>query len=527
MNTITDFREPSNVPTLETAKIPSDELFERILEFIYPQLEFQDCIDLFFVSKKVCLITGDELTKKKIHNYFFRFLNLKLPANFNPNEQISFLKDHIENCYRNLKIIPTVLINSYTENCMENYFLMPNPKINPVIPAQILKMFALKHFETANNYKALEILKAFPKSTEREEVISHIFSYYISHPYYLDDDPRYFLKYPFITFLIQNGEYGKAFELSVQYKGTEDEYNLVEHVLRQLFFQGKITLSLTFIRDKFKKLNYILIIPKLFLERDKVDSALIFARKVKNDKYLYNNIFQSPYSYILKIIILYQIEKKRFQEAIDITLLLVTKNLRDKYLIHILEHCIKKNISHLIKQIISMIESKEIQEIAVVKIQDHIISTYLLEHDIYTNLNQILSDIKADGIDTNIKYIIDDYKSSHSLDLKMYTEYSINQSIPSNIKIESNIYRILVSHYLKLNDISSAKKIVGIMPITSGFSSHKSSEALRLIRALVQQKSFEEAKSVLPMIIVDSYFDEADNLIYPKTEEPPQTDDMV
>lgn len=346
------------------------------------------------------------------------------------------------------KVAPLVTHYLNEKDCLS---LSLNKTLDLAVNKKLFERKILNHLAPEINFKINALYQ------------TRIFKALIKRYIYENNDPYFDLQKPFIKLLIQESHYDEAFAFAVKYQGTIHEKAFVIFILNELIQHGKIQLMLSFILNAFNSLDYLLIIPKNFLRKDMVDSALSFAHQAKCISVICKGQEINPYLDILKLIINHHLSKGKIYRALGVIFLIEDLDSREKALISFLRMCLKENCLYVIGNITCHITTASNKFLIDKIILSWAIDNYLLRNNLYKDLDIALSISNPENRFENLKYIIRQYIQENKFNLDVCKKYMIDEASLKQLTY-FEIHKSIADHYIHSNEIFSALAITSLIP---------------------------------------------------------------
>lgn len=347
--------------------------------------------------------------------------------------------------------IKAVAIGAKYLNESDYVSLSLNRNLHLTVNKKLFEIKILNHLEPCINFKINTLYQSL------------IFRTLIRTDIYGNNDPYFDLQKPFIKLLIEDGHDEEAFAFARKYQGTIHEKAFVILILNELLTKGKIQKTLSFILENFNRLDYLLLIPKLLLKKDMVDSALSFAHLANSVLVRYNHCNINPNLSILKLIIDHYFNRNKIYSALGVIFLIEDLEWREKELICLLRRCLKENNLHVTRNITCHLEKMSNKILSDKIILSWAIDNFLLRNNIYQDLDLALSIQNSNDRFLILMNIIHQYILKNKFNIEECKKYMIDQESIRQIS-SFEIHKSIIDHYIHSNNIFSALQITFLIP---------------------------------------------------------------
>lgn len=347
--------------------------------------------------------------------------------------------------------IKAVAIGAKYLNESDYVSLSLNRNLHLTVNKKLFEIKILNHLEPCINFKINTLYQSL------------IFRTLIRTDIYGNNDPYFDLQKPFIKLLIEDGHDEEAFAFGRKYQGTIHEKAFVILILNELLTKGKIQKTLSFILENFNRLDYLLLIPKLLLKKDMVDSALSFAHLANSVLVCYNHCNINPNLSILKLIIDHYFNRNKIYSALGVIFLIEDLEWREKELICLLRRCLKENNLHVTRNITCHLEKMSNKILSDKIILSWAIDNFLLRNNIYQDLDLALSIQNSNDRFLILMNIIHQYILKNKFNIEECKKYMIDQESIKQIS-SFEIHKSIIDHYIHSNNIFSALQITFLIP---------------------------------------------------------------
>jgi len=501
------------VTIFKEVKLPRYDLFTQTMELSLKFLNTYELLSLSLVNKNSNILIDKRFTEENINSIINYNLNLKISniyqiRNYEKRKieevklaKFTDLELMIDNTFHQLEILKNDLTDSIAKKCLMDYFTRADYQFLTIAQLIILGELTNDYIGKKQMGQLLKSVKEISTTTFKSALITIIFHGFMEARFHdnLENDCTF--KKTFIKILFQEKYYDQIFKFVSAYAGTSREKELVEYVVIHLFLRGKINNAISFLLENFYQLDYLLIIPKLYLRDGKVDATLNFAKKVKSEQCKHDGCIVDPYLRILKEVIQHLTTQKQYQETWDVILLIDDQYDQEHQLYYTMEKCLKDDQLTLLSHMALTIQIEENKILVDKMINNFVFDEYFTKSNIYEFLNITFTQIPntLDRLET-IKMIINQYILNVKIDFAKYQNCFTNKNIIPQKLSANQVFKFLSHIYLYRNHPLLA---VDCALLVRGFPSAERSECFYKIinQILKNNKSDIEKKTNLRIAI--------------------------